>query len=171
MRIAGALALALLAGCGGGGGATGTAPTPAQTPTRTTTTATTPTTPTATIPTVPQSTTSPPARTTTTTTTSPEQQPGGAGDEEAPRVPVQFTYRDGKLAPPLITVPATFRLAVTVAFADTGAHTVALGGRKVPVVRAVAAVVLPGLVKGKSLTVTIDGKLAGKIASGLQPGP
>lgn len=160
---------AAVTGCGGGGAGTGTSTSsrsprpPARSQTGTTTSPTS-TTPAATIPTVPR--TTPPA-----TTTSPEQQPGGAGDEEAPRVPAQFTYKNGKLTPPLVMVPATFRIAVTVTFADGKPHAVSLGGRKVRVTRAVASAILPGLAKGKSLTVTIDGRPAGRIASGLQPGP
>ncbi len=162
------LALALVCagavmGCGGAGGDTSPSTSSRSRPPPGTQPKTT--TPTATIPTVPR--TPPP----TATTTSPEQQPGGAGDEQAPRVPARFTYQDGKLTPSLVMVPATFRIAVTVTFADGKSHTVVLGGQKVPITRAVASTILPGLAKGKSLTVTIDGKPAGKIASGLQPGP
>src|SRR6185295_9266872 len=51
----------------------------------------------------------------TPTATSPEDQPGGAGDEEAIRVPAEFTISaDGKISPPQISVPAFFQIEITV---------------------------------------------------------
>jgi hypothetical protein len=98
---------AALAGCGGDDEQTSaTQATPAPPPA--TVTATPSATPTATP--TPTATTQP-----TPTSTSAEDQPGGAGDEEAIRVPAEFTISpDGKISPPQISVPAFFQIEITV---------------------------------------------------------
>lgn len=47
-------------------------------------------------------------------TPGPEAQEGGAGDEEAPRVPVDVTVDGEGVTPPVIEVPAFFALEITV---------------------------------------------------------
>jgi hypothetical protein len=44
----------------------------------------------------------------------PEDQPGGAGDEEAIRVPVEFTIADGGITPNQIAVPAFLSIELIV---------------------------------------------------------
>jgi hypothetical protein len=51
-----------------------------------------------------------------------EQQPGGAGDEQAARVPAEFTVRSGAIAPARITVPAFLTIDLAVTARDAGAH-------------------------------------------------
>jgi hypothetical protein len=43
-----------------------------------------------------------------------EEQPGGAGDEEAPRIPVELTVDGEGITPPRVSVPAFFPLDITV---------------------------------------------------------
>jgi hypothetical protein len=93
---------AALAGCGGDD-TQSTSATPAPPPMATDTPTATPTaTPTPT----PTATTQP-----SPTPTSAEDQPGGAGDEEAIRVPAEFTIGpDLKITPPQISVPAFLQI-------------------------------------------------------------
>jgi len=105
--LAALLVAAALAGCGGDDEQTSaTQATPAPPPATVTATpsATASATPT------PTATTQP-----TPTATSPEDQPGGAGDEEAIRVPAEFTISPGlKISPPQISVPAFLQIEITV---------------------------------------------------------
>jgi hypothetical protein len=101
---------AALAGCGGDDSQT-TSATPAPPPMATDTPTATPTaTPT---PTPPPTATEQPSP--TATPTSGEDQPGGAGDEEAIRVPAEFTISsDLKISPPQISVPAFLQIEFVV---------------------------------------------------------
>src|SRR4051794_15325924 len=90
--------LVLAAGCGG---SREPAATPAATPTPTATVTVTATPSTAPTPTA-------------TASPSPEDQPGGAGDEQPPRVPLEFTLGDGGLRPATISVPAFLGLELIV---------------------------------------------------------
>jgi hypothetical protein len=93
---------AALAGCGGGD-TQSTSATPAPPPMAT---ATPTATPSATPSPTPTATTQP-----APTPTSAEDQPGGAGDEEAIRVPAEFTIGpDLKITPPQISVPAFLQI-------------------------------------------------------------
>jgi hypothetical protein len=95
---------AALAGCGGDDSQT-TSATPAPPPMATDTPTATPTA----TPTPPPTATEQPSP--TATPTSGENQPGGAGDEEAIRVPAEFTISsDLKISPPQISVPAFLQI-------------------------------------------------------------
>jgi hypothetical protein len=97
---------AALAGCGGDDEQTSSSATAAPPPSATATPSETPTaTPTQT----PSATEQP-----SPTATSPEDQPGGAGDEEAIRVPAEFTVRSGSISPPQVAVPAFLTIELTV---------------------------------------------------------
>jgi hypothetical protein len=99
---------AALAGCGGDDTESMSA-TPAPPPMATDTPTATPTA-TATATPTPTPTTQP-----SPTPTSAEDQPGGAGDEEAIRVPAEFTIGpDLKITPPQISVPAFLQIEFTV---------------------------------------------------------
>jgi hypothetical protein len=99
---------AALAGCGGDDSQT-TSATPAAPPMATDTPTATPTA----TPTPPPTATEQPSP--TPTPTSAEDQPGGAGDEEAIRVPAEFTISpDLKISPPQISVPAFLQIEFTV---------------------------------------------------------
>jgi hypothetical protein len=63
----------------------------------------------------------------TATATSPEDQEGGAGDEEAARVPVEFTV-DGGVNPPQVSVPAFLALELVVRNETSGPVTVQMPG-------------------------------------------
>ena len=56
-----------------------------------------------------------------------EEQEGGAGDEEAPRIPVELTLDGEGLTPPTVSVPAFFPLEITVHNDLAQAATVRLG--------------------------------------------
>ena len=55
-----------------------------------------------------------PTATATETATPAEEQEGGAGDEEAPRVPVDLTVDGEGITPPRVEVPPSFPLEITV---------------------------------------------------------
>jgi hypothetical protein len=94
---------AALAGCGGDDDQTSSA-TAAPPPSATATPSETPT---ATATPTPSATEQP----SPTATQSPEDQPGGAGDEEAIRVPAEFTISPGlKISPQQISVPAFLQI-------------------------------------------------------------
>jgi len=101
------LAAALLSGCGGDE-ETSSYRAPAATPTAE---AAPEATPTATPAGTPEATATPTA---TPSPASPEDQPGGAGDEEAIRVPVQFTVDGEGITPPQVSVPAFLALELIV---------------------------------------------------------
>jgi hypothetical protein len=100
--VVGLVIAAALAGCGGDD-TQSTSATPAPPPMATDTPTATPT---ATATPSPTATTQP-----SPTPTSAEDQPGGAGDEEAIRVPAEFTIgSDVKITPPQISVPAFLQI-------------------------------------------------------------
>jgi hypothetical protein len=102
--VAAVIVAAALAGCGGDDDQTSSSATAAPPPSATATPSETPTaTPTPT----PSATEQP----SPTATQNPEDQPGGAGDEEAIRVPAEFTISpDLKLSPQQISVPAFLQI-------------------------------------------------------------
>jgi hypothetical protein len=105
LAVIAVIVVAALAGCGGDDEQTSSAtpaPPPSASPTETpSATATDTPTPTATTQPSP-------------TATSPEDQPGGAGDEEAIRVPAEFTVRAGGISPQQVSVPAFLTIELTV---------------------------------------------------------
>jgi hypothetical protein len=171
-RATAALACASVLGvaagaCGGGGGGgetTTTAPTtgPASTAAAPATTQTEP------VATAPSATTPPPDA------TGPEGQPGGAGDEEPIRVPARFSIRAGRLTPPEIAVPAFLRIGLAVSSRDGRAHEVLLAAPRTVVLRVPAggraSTTIPGLRKGR-WEISVDGRPAGALVAGAQPGP
>ncbi len=116
----------LLAGCGGEDEPQ--TATPTATPVVTPTPTPTPEEPTASAPSAP----SPPPDADDaepTATPAPEEQEGGAGDEQAPRVPVDLTVtRGGRLEPPSVAVPAFLALELRVRNRSAAPVTVRLEG-------------------------------------------
>jgi len=106
---------------------------------------------------------------------SPEQQPGGAGDEEPIRVPAGFGVRAGKLAPPVVTVPAFLAVRVEVASTDGRRHTVVLEAAGRHVLRVPAggrdSVLLDGLKPGRYRLELDGGKASAALVAGGEPGP
>ena len=127
-------------------------------------------------------TTMPPAATATaraTTAQAPRTAPGeegqgGGGDEEPIRVPATFAVRGTRIEPSQVTVPAFLRVQVTAASADHRDHTVQVAAGRRVVLRVPAggraSGTVPGLRPG-SYPVTVDGRRAGAIVSGGEPGP
>jgi hypothetical protein len=72
----------------------------------------------------------------TATATSPEDQEGGAGDEEAARVPVEFTVGADGITPPQVSVPAFLALELVVRNEHSAPVTVRLAGAEPFEVRA-----------------------------------
>jgi hypothetical protein len=152
-------AAVLLAGCGGGdepdrtAGPTATPPPPA-TPSPSVTA-----TPTGSVQPLPS--------------VSPEDQPGGAGDEnEAARVPVEFTVTDGKITPPQVAVPAFLALELIVHNKGSQPAVVRLEGAEPLTVAPgqTRRVRLEGRKKGSYV---VDAGSAGQavLVTGAQPGP
>jgi hypothetical protein len=153
------VAVAALAGCGGGDEPDQSAA------------------PTATPP--PPATPSPSATPTPTETAqplpsvSPEDQPGGAGDEnEAARVPVEFTVTDSTITPPQVAVPAFLALELIVHNKGSQQAVVRLEGAEPLTVAPgqTGRVRLEGRRKGSYV---VDAGAAGKavLVTGAQPGP
>jgi hypothetical protein len=111
---------------------------------------------------------------TTGGTTSGETGPGGAGDEEGTRVPAIFSLKAGKLTPPTVSVPAFLAAEVTVTSTDAQAHTVLVkvgkGYTFAVAPRGSGTVKVPGQ-KGGKFTILVDGKPAGTLTWGGEPGP
>ncbi|MBS1868126.1 MAG: hypothetical protein JSS99_00510 [Actinobacteria bacterium] len=185
LALAATLTLALAAGaCGGGstGGAPPTASAPDATapPPDATQPGTTAVAPTATAPTTPAQ-TAPPGGGRNGEMSgeggnggSPGGTAGGGG-EEAVRVPAAFTITaHGRLKPRTITVPAFLAVEISLRSKDRRAHTLALRGPvphalRVPAGKRVAMRV-PGLRAGR-YAVLIDGRRAGALVAGGEPGP
>ncbi len=169
------LALALgagLAGCGGGSGSASAPPTrtlPAQMPQTVETTTVPPaSTPGATASTPATTATRPPR---TGRTAPPESVPGGAGDEGGIRVPVAFVLTGGRLQPPSVAVPAFLRLELGVRNGDRRPHVIRFAGHRLSVgAGAAAGTIVRGLRKG-TYPVLVDGRPAGRVVTGAQPGP
>jgi len=112
--------------------------------------------------------------TTTGSTTTGESGPGGAGDEQGTRVPAIFSLKAGRLTPPNIGIPTFIAAQVTVTSTDARAHTVVVKVGKgytfsVPP-RGSGTTKVPGQKTGK-FQVLVDGKPAGTLTWGTEPGP
>jgi hypothetical protein len=104
---------------------------------------------------------------------------GGAGTTTArgqrgARVPAIFSLKAGKLTPPTVSVPAFLAAQVTVTSTDPRPHTVVVKLRngytfQVPA-RGSGTVKVPGQKAGK-VQVLVDGKPAGTLSWGGEPGP
>jgi len=155
---------AALAGCGGDD-TQSTSATPAPPPMATDT------------PTATRSATPSPAPTATTqpapTPTSAEDQPGGAGDEEAIRVPAEFTIGpDLKITPPQISVPAFLQIEFIVHNKSDQPVDVSWVTGKLMTVQPHdnASTTVPGRKKG-SYVVTANPGGDALIVTGVEPGP
>lgn len=90
-------------------------------------------------------------------------------------MPAAFTLSHGRLMPPTISVPAFFRVQLIVTNRDPMPHRLELRGAGVHAVVPLGAGArttsfVAGLRKG-TFTLRIDGRPAGTLVSGLQPGP
>jgi hypothetical protein len=157
------LVAAALAGCGGGDEEQTSAPsTPAPAPSAATEapagTATATPSPTATEQPLPS--------------VSPEDQPGGAGDEEAIRVPAEFTLTGGGITPRQIAVPAFLSIELIVHNKSAQQAVVRLEGAKPLTVAPgeTARIRLEGRKKGSYV---VDAGPAGQalLVTGAKPGP
>jgi hypothetical protein len=174
-RAATALPALLLVACGGGDGTVESTPTttgskatspPQRTP------AEPPRSAPATTPTAPA-----PARRDKGAARAPEQGSGGAGDEQGNRIPVALRLgRGGSVRPRVVRVPAFFRLAVRIVNRDRRTHRVVLTGgtlrREVENLSTGGAIAL-GFDPHRPATyrVLVDGRLRGRIVTGVEPGP
>jgi uncharacterized lipoprotein len=164
--LAALVVAAVLAGCGGDDEQTSSA-TPAPPAAATATPSETPTA----TPTPTPSATSQPSP--TPTPTSAEDQPGGAGDEEAIRVPAEFTISpDLKISPPQIAVPAFFQIEITVRNRSDQPVEVTWAGSKLMTVQAHggASTIVKGRKKGSYVVSAQPGGDA-LIVTGAKPGP
>jgi len=112
--------------------------------------------------------------TTTGSTTTGENGPGGAGDEQGTRVPAIFSLKAGRLTPPNIGIPTFIAAQVTVTSTDARAHTVVVKVGKGYTFsvspRGSGTTRVPGQKAGK-FQVLVDGKPAGSLTWGTEPGP
>ena len=162
--VVGLVIAAALAGCGGDD-TQSTSATPAPPPMATDTPTATPTaTPTPT----PTATTQP-----SPTSTSAEDQPGGAGDEEAIRVPAEFTIGpDLKITPPQISVPAFLQIEFIVHNRSDQPVDVSWVSGKLMTVQPHdnASKTVPGRKKGSYVVSAKPGGDA-LVVTGVEPGP
>jgi hypothetical protein len=161
--LAALLAAAALTGCGGDEEQTSAPAPPSPAPSAATET------PTA----APTETASPsPTATDAPTPENPEDQPGGAGDEEAIRVPVEFTLRDRGVAPTQVAVPAFLSIELIVHNHTAGDVVVRLEGAQPLTVAAggTGRARLDGRKKGQYV---VDFGEAGQalLITGAEPGP
>jgi hypothetical protein len=96
------------------------------------------------------------------------------GDEEPIRVPATFSLDGGRLAPPVVSVPAFLTVRVSVVGHDERAHRVTAqtdhGARTFEVPPGGSGgVTVPGMKRG-TYRVTVDGASA-KLVVGVNPGP
>jgi hypothetical protein len=178
-RAAVALPALVLAACGGGGGGGGN-----------TTDSTPPATRSEATPAPPRTATAPPRSPPAATPTrpapakrdkgavpAPEQQAGGAGDEEGNRIPVALRVgAGGRVRPRIVRVPAFFRLAVRIVNRDRRTHRVVLTGgtlrhevENLPAGGAIAFGFTPP--RPATYRVLVDGRLRGRVVTGVEPGP
>jgi hypothetical protein len=160
-----ALVAAALAGCGGDAVDQSAAPsTPAPAPSAATAAATATATATASA--------SPTATEQPLPSVGPEEQPGGAGDEEAIRVPVEFTLADGRITPPQVAVPAFLSIELIVHNRTSQQVVVRLEGAEPMTVGAgeTGRARLEGRKKG---SYEVDAGPAGQalLVTGAEPGP
>ena len=107
------------------------------------------------------------------TATSAEDQPGGAGDEEAIRVPAEFTISpDLKISPPQISVPAFLQIEITVRNRSGQPVDVTWAGDKLMTVQphGGASTIVKGRKKG-SYVLSADPGGDALIVTGVKPGP
>jgi hypothetical protein len=157
---------AVLAGCGGDDSQT-TSATPAPPPASPTETTATPSATPSPTPT-PTATTQP-----SPTPTSAENQPGGAGDEEAIRVPAEFTISPGlKLSPQQISVPAFLQIEFIVHNKSEQPVDVFWVSGKLMTVQPHdnASMTVPGRKKGSYVVSAKPGGDA-VVVTGVEPGP
>jgi hypothetical protein len=158
--------------CGGDDEVTGPRSTPVATAPATTT-ATTPA-PAATAPaTGPVATTGvPPSGGSSGGTTAPaESQPGGAGDEEAIRVPAAFTIAGGTTTPRTVSVPAFLAIELRLTSRDRQRHVVRVANTETELAAGATAVAeMDGLKRG-DYPLLVDGRRAGTLRVGAEPGP
>jgi Cupredoxin-like domain len=97
-----------------------------------------------------------------------------AATTQPTRVPAVFTLKGSKLTPKTVSVPAFLEAQVTVTTTDARAHTVVVKAGKGYTVqvppRGSATVKVPGQ-KAGSYEVQVDGKAAGTLSWGGEPGP
>jgi hypothetical protein len=103
---------------------------------------------------------------------SPEDQPGGAGDEEAIRVPAEFTVADGGISPPQVQVPAFLTIELIVHNETTAQVVVRLEGAE-PMTVAAGGMGRARLEGRKKGSYVIDAGAAGRatLVTGAEPGP
>jgi hypothetical protein len=162
--VVGLVIAAALAGCGGDD-TESTSATPAPPPMATDTPTATPT---ATATPTPTATTQP-----SPTPTSAEDQPGGAGDEEAIRVPAEFTISSNlKITPPQISVPAFLQIEFIVHNKSDQPVDVFWAGGKLMTVEPHdnASRTVPGRKKGSYVVSAKPGGDA-LVVTGVEPGP
>ncbi|HEY2637257.1 MAG TPA: hypothetical protein VGI54_07715 [Solirubrobacteraceae bacterium] len=175
------MSVLVLAGCGGGGGGgadtqTTAGKSVAQAPAKTVTSP--PRTAPATTPTM-STPTPPPAPAVKQKHTKPKGEGGaaGGGDEEGNFIPVAIALLPGGQArPPVVQVPAFFKLHVTLRNGDARSHRVALAGPGVGADQATLAAgrsVTFSVNGGKPTTfrVLADGSARARIMTGANPGP
>jgi hypothetical protein len=98
----------------------------------------------------------------------------GAGDEEPIRVPARFEVRGGRLTPSEVRVPAFLTVELEVRSVDGRPHTILLAAPRAEVLAVPAggqaSVTVPGLKRGR-WELSVDGRPAGAIVAGSEPGP
>jgi hypothetical protein len=102
----------------------------------------------------------------------PEEQPGGAGDEEAIRVPAEFTLADGAITPPQIAVPAFLSIELIVHNKTSEQVVVRLEGAE-PMTVAAGGTGRARLEGRKKGSYVVDAGPAGQavLVTGAKPGP
>jgi hypothetical protein len=103
---------------------------------------------------------------------SPEDEPGGAGDEEAVRVPVEFTLADGGITPNQIAVPAFLAIELIVHNKTSQQAVVRLQGAE-PITVAAGETARARLEGRKKGSYVVDAGAAGQavLVTGAKPGP
>ena len=114
----------------------------------------------------------PAARTAASATSSTTTHPASTQPSQNARVPATFTIGpDGAVAPAIISVPASFAVALTVVSHDRREHQVVLAATKLTVpAGGRASARIAGLRKGR-YPLQLDGAPRGTLLIGVQPGP